>query len=149
MRKQKQRRLWYTLICMSCLAVTIALVLHGLNSQITYFYTPSDPLPVGQNVRLGGLVKEGSLVWTEEKGSVNFWVTDGTKDQKIHYTGVLPDLFREGQGVVIEGALGEDHMLHARKILAKHDEAYMPPEVAKALKKKGLWRSPMEAQARP
>ncbi len=147
--KQKKKRLWYTLIFITCLGATTALVLNALRSQITYFYTPSDTLPTGQNLRLGGLVKEGSVAWHKEKCLVNFLVTDGTSERKIHYTGVLPDLFREGQGVVVEGVLSADGTLQARKILAKHDEAYMPPEIAKALKNKGLWRAPANVKKDP
>ena len=144
--KKKQKRLWYTLICITCLGATTALVLNALRSQITYFYAPSDPLPSGQNLRLGGLVKEGSVSHHKEKCLVDFLVTDGTSELKVHYSGILPDLFREGQGVVVEGFLSKDGTLQARKILAKHDEAYMPPEVAKALKNKGLWRDSAEAK---
>ena len=141
MTKKKQQRLWYVAILMICLGGTAALVLTALRSQITYFYTPSDPLPEGKSVRLGGLVKEGSVTWTLEAHHVTFYVTDGSQDRKVRYSGVLPDLFREGQGVVVEGVYQEQEGLFlAHKVLAKHDESYMPPEVTKSLKAKGLWR---------
>ena len=141
MKKKKQQRLWYVAILTICLGGTAALVLNALRSQITYFYTPSDVLPEGKSVRLGGLVKEGSVIWSPEEHHVIFCVTDGSQDRKVRYSGVLPDLFREGQGVVVEGVFKrQDDLFLARKVLAKHDEAYMPPEVTKSLKAKGLWR---------
>ncbi len=93
----------------------------------------------GARLRLGGLVKQGSLQ-REEGQTVRFTVTDMKQDVEVTYTGLLPDLFREGQGVVAEGALGSDHVFRADSVLAKHDERYMPRDVADALKKQGVWQ---------
>jgi len=123
------------------LAIASILVMFALRDQIVFFHTPSDmaekKLAAGQRFRLGGLVAEGSV----KRGagtSVEFGVTDTLKTIKVTYRGVLPDLFREGQGVVTEGKLGADGVFAADSVLAKHDETYMPPEVASALKEKGV-----------
>ncbi|MGI9384053.1 MAG: cytochrome c maturation protein CcmE [Methyloligellaceae bacterium] len=140
---RKQRR--FTLIgtCLAVLALAVGLVLFALEDSIVFFYSPSDvaekKVGPGQRFRLGGLVKEGS-VKRGEGTTVAFAVTDTDKTIRVNYTGVLPDLFREGQGVVTEGKLGADGVFVADSVLAKHDENYMPPEVAAALKKKGVWR---------
>lgn len=123
------------------LAVAAILVLFALKDSVVFFHTPSEiaekNVPAGQRIRLGGLVKQGSVV--RGKGAtVSFTVTDTLKDIPVTYTGVLPDLFREGQGVVAEGAVGADGAFAADSVLAKHDENYMPPEVAKALEAKGV-----------
>lgn len=125
------------------LTVAVGLVLFALNDSIVFFYSPSDltekhVLP-GQRFRLGGLVEKGSIR-RGEGTAVRFTVTDTAKSVPVTYTGVLPDLFREGQGVVTEGRLGPDGVFEADSVLAKHDETYMPPEVAAALKKQGVWR---------
>jgi cytochrome c-type biogenesis protein CcmE len=140
---RKQRRL--TLIGMAggVLAVAAGLVLYALSDRIVFFNSPSDihasaPAP-GQRIRLGGLVEEGSLVKGAD-GSVKFAVTDGAETVAVAYRGILPDLFREGQGVVTEGVLEPDGAFAADTVLAKHDENYMPREVADALKKQGVWR---------
>jgi len=115
----------------------------ALEDSIVFFYSPSDVaekrIKPGQRIRLGGLVEEGS-VKRGEKTTVQFTVTDTAKTISVMYTGVLPDLFREGQGVVTEGKLGSDGVFIADSVLAKHDENYMPPEVAEALKKQGVWQ---------
>ena len=125
------------------LAVAAALVLTALSQQIVYFNTPTDlktsASAPGARVRLGGLVEEGS--WLKGAGSVQeFLVTDTENNVKVTYVGILPDLFREGQGVVAEGAFGADGVFKADTVLAKHDENYMPKEVANALKAKGVWK---------
>ena len=125
---------------MVCLGGATALVLNALRSKLTYFYTPSDVIPCGQVMRMGGLVKDGSIVWEEGHQRLRFCVTDGTDEKTVNYYGVVPDLFREGQGVVVEGTLTSDGVINAQKILAKHDETYMPPDLAKSLKEKGYWR---------
>lgn len=123
------------------LAIALVLVLFAMRGGIVYFHTPSDlaakPVQPGQRFRLGGLVKEGSVV----RGAgtkVKFAVTDTIGTVPVTYDGVLPDLFRAGQGVVTEGVLDASGTFHADSVLAKHDETYMPPEVAKALKEKGV-----------
>jgi cytochrome c-type biogenesis protein CcmE len=97
-------------------------------------------------MRIGGLVKQGSLV-REGENTVRFAVTDTKQEIEVIYTGILPDLFRESQGVVAEGAIGQDRLFHADNILAKHDKRYMPREIAATLKKQGVWREGTERQA--
>jgi len=113
-----------------------------------FFYTPSEVaekhLDTGQRFRLGGLVENGSLK-RGEGTTISFVVTDKRATLPVTYTGVLPDLFREGQGVVAEGALTSEGVFHADSVLAKHDEKYMPPEVAKKLKEQGVWRGDEQA----
>jgi cytochrome c-type biogenesis protein CcmE len=125
------------------LAVAIELILNALSDSIVFFNSPSDVIgrhiKPGPRIRLGGLVKERSIV-RDSNLSVRFEVTDGKRQIPVVYRGVLPDLFREGQGAVVEGALDSDGVFKADTILAKHDEAYMPKEVADALKKSGHWR---------
>jgi cytochrome c-type biogenesis protein CcmE len=125
------------------LAVAVGLVLMALRDSIVFFHTPSDlsakAIPEGQRIRLGGLVATGS-VKRGQGTDVEFAITDTAEQVTVRYRGVLPDLFREGQGVVTEGALEAGRIFRADSVLAKHDENYMPPEVAKALKEKGLWQ---------
>ena len=125
------------------LAVTVALMLNAFRDSIVFFDSPSDVaekrIAAGTRIRIGGLVKEGSLVRGDDL-KVRFEVTDGNRDVRVAYQGVLPDLFREGQGVVAEGALDGAGLFNADTILAKHDETYMPKEVADALKKSGHWK---------
>lgn len=125
------------------LAIAVGLVLMALRDSIVFFHTPSDlsakAVPVGQRIRLGGLVATGS-VKRGQGAEVEFAITDTAEQVRVLYRGVLPDLFREGQGVVTEGRLEDGKVFRADTVLAKHDETYMPPEVAKALKEKGLWQ---------
>ncbi len=138
---RKQRRAALIAGGLAVLGLALVLVLLALSSTITYFKTPSDlataPLPTGQRFRLGGLVADGS-VKRGQALDVEFQVTDTIQSTAVIYRGVLPDLFREGQGVVAEGRLEADGRFRADTVLAKHDETYMPPEVAKALKEKGV-----------
>ena len=138
---RKQRRATFIAAGVGVLGLALGLVLYALSGTITYFKTPSDvaakPIPAGQRFRLGGLVAEGS-VKRGQGTDVEFAVTDTLKSLPVVYRGVLPDLFREGQGVVAEGRLEADGRFRADTVLAKHDETYMPPEVAKALKEKGV-----------
>lgn len=124
------------------LAVATTLVLSALNSNIALFFSPSQVMakeaPVDKAFRLGGLVREGSLQRENDGLTVHFVVTDNAEDIRVTYTGILPDLFREGQGVVTQGRLGDDGGFRATEVLAKHDETYMPPEVADALEKAKL-----------
>jgi cytochrome c-type biogenesis protein CcmE len=140
---RKQRRAVFILLTVSVLALAVLLVAVALRDTIVFFFTPREvaerAIPAGKRIRLGGLVAEGSL----KRGSgmqVEFAITDRTKTIAVSYRGILPDLFREGQGVVAEGTLdGAGHFV-ADVVLAKHDENYMPPEVAKALKAQGVWK---------
>jgi len=147
---RKKRRLVLIASALGVLGLAIGLMLFALSDNIVFFYGPSElaakaPRAVSR-LRIGGLVKPGSLV-REANQTVHFAVTDNTQDVEVTYTGLLPDLFREGQGVVAEGALDQDHLFHADSVLAKHDERYMPREVADALKKKGLWQEGVSAGA--
>ncbi len=140
---RKQRRSVLIGGCLAVLGVAVGLVLFALEDSIVFFYSPSDviekKIEPGQRFRLGGLVEEGS-VKRGEGTTVRFAVTDTAASIPVAYTGVLPDLFREGQGVITEGALDSRGFFTADNVLAKHDETYMPPEVADALKKQGTWR---------
>lgn len=147
---RKQRRLVLIGAGVGVLAVAAALVLSALRDSIVFFNSPSDiaekHLAPGTRIRLGGLVKPGSV----ERGAnlaVRFSVTDGNHDIRVAYKGLLPDLFREGQGVVTEGVLEPGGTFHADSVLAKHDERYMPKEVADALKKSGHWKDDYENNA--
>jgi cytochrome c-type biogenesis protein CcmE len=122
----------------------------ALKDTASFFYAPADVVAkkphAGTQARIGGLVAKGTVV-RGENGMVNFVVTDGAANLRVSYRGVLPDLFREGQGVIAEGKFADGEQFEARTILAKHDEKYMPKEVADALKKSGQWReAPMPAK---
>ncbi len=131
------------------LFAAVGLILFALQDQIVFFNSPSDlaenGVKPGQRIRLGGLVKEASLV-RGEGTEISFVVTDGGADVSVYYSGILPDLFREGQGVVTEGAMKPDGSFKADTVLAKHDETYMPKEVADALKEQGHWQEPKEVK---
>jgi cytochrome c-type biogenesis protein CcmE len=147
---RKQRRLVLIGSGMSVLAVAIALMLNALRDSIVFFNSPSDVVekhvPAEARIRLGGLVTNGSVARGPNL-SVRFEVTDGNNSIPVSYQGVLPDLFREGQGVVAEGALDAGGTFKADSILAKHDETYMPKEVADALKRSGHWKDDYGRQA--
>lgn len=140
---RKQKRAVLILACVGLLSLASLLVLFALRDSIVFFHTPSDVaekgIEAGQRFRLGGLVAEGS-VRRGEGAAVQFGVTDTVATINVVYEGVLPDLFREGQGVVTEGRLDTSGKFVADTVLAKHDENYMPPEVADALKDKGVWQ---------
>jgi cytochrome c-type biogenesis protein CcmE len=140
---RKQRRLILIGASLGVLAVAAALVLSALRDSIVFFNSPTDiaekHIALGTRIRIGGLVKPGSI----ERGDnlvVLFAVTDGKTDIRVRYNGIVPDLFREGQGVVAEGKLESGGTLAADTVLAKHDERYMPREVVDALKKSGRWQ---------
>ena len=138
----KRRRLWLLIGSLGTLGVAAALVLSALNDNLVFFYSPTQvaekSLGPDRRFRLGGLVEAGSV--QKDGQVVRFTVTDTNKTVAVVYRGILPDLFREGQGVIAEGALGSDGVFTAREVLAKHDENYMPPEVAKAIKEAGQWK---------
>jgi cytochrome c-type biogenesis protein CcmE len=140
---RKQRRLVLIGSGLVVLGLAAALVLSALKDSIVFFNSPTDVVEKnvkpGARIRLGGLVKPGSLARGDNM-SVRFEVTDGNRAIPVTYTGILPDLFREGQGVVTEGALDGSGLFKADSVLAKHDETYMPKEVADALKKQGHWK---------
>lgn len=139
---RKQKRLAVIAGLGVVLALATALVLVALRDQIVFFYSPSDvvarDVAAGTPIRLGGLVAEGS--WLRDGQENAFTITDGNTSVAAHYTGILPDLFREGQGVVAEGAMQPDGSFKATNVLAKHDENYIPKEVVDALKASGEWR---------
>jgi len=140
---RKKRRLYAVIGGMTTLGIAVALVLAAFSDNLVFFYSPTDLVTkhVGdRRVRIGGLVEERSLERAASGKSVTFKVTDGANTVAVAYSGTLPDLFREGQGVVAEGKLGKDGVFQAANVLAKHDEKYMPPEVAEALKKSGYWQ---------
>jgi cytochrome c-type biogenesis protein CcmE len=140
---RKQRRLVLIGSSLAVLGVAVGLVLFTLKDSIVFFNSPTDiaqkQIAPGTRIRLGGLVKEGSVVRGENL-QVRFDVTDGTSTIAVAYQGLLPDLFREGQGVVTEGVVDGPGTFKADSVLAKHDETYMPKEVADALKKQGHWK---------
>jgi cytochrome c-type biogenesis protein CcmE len=140
---RKQRRLTLIGSALGVLALSVALVLFALKDSIVFFNSPTDVVEKhvspGARIRIGGLVKEGS-VQRGESLAVRFAVTDGKSTIPVAYQGLLPDLFREGQGVVAEGKLDGTGTFTADSVLAKHDETYMPKEVADALKKQGHWK---------
>jgi cytochrome c-type biogenesis protein CcmE len=140
---RKRRRLVLIGGALCVLAVAVGLMLNAFRDSIVFFNSPTDVaekhISPGTRIRIGGLVKAGSVVRGDDL-KIRFDVTDGNRDIAVAYQGVLPDLFREGQGVVAEGALDTGGLFDADTILAKHDENYMPKEVADALKKSGRWK---------
>ena len=148
--KRKHRRLSFVAVALLAVAAAAALVLTAFEDEIVFFYSPSDlaeqKTPPDRAFRLGGLVEEGSFSKGEDGLTVNFRITDLANATPVSYKGILPDLFREGQGVVTEGQLGADGVFVAREVLAKHDENYMPKEVADALKDAGHWQEGEQSQ---
>ena len=140
---RKQTRTAIILASLAVLGVAAGLILYAIRDTIVFFYTPSEvsekAVQPGTRLRLGGLVEQGSFV-QGDNAVYTFAVTDTIKNLKVSYKGQLPDLFREGQGVVAEGALDGTGIFRADSVLAKHDERYMPREVADALKKQGVWQ---------
>jgi len=140
---RKRRRLYLLLAGMAGLGIAAALVLSAFRDNLVFFYAPTDVaekhVPDAKRFRLGGLVEEKSVHRLADGVTVEFRVTDLRTALPVVYRGVLPDLFREGQGVVAEGVL-KGGVFQASEVLAKHDEKYMPPEVAKALKASGRWQ---------
>lgn len=146
--KPKRRRLYIIGLALLCLGVATALILTAFEGNIVFFCSPTEVVQKSDNctrtnVRIGGLVAEGSVL--KNDATVSFTVTDLNSTVHVSYTGMLPDLFREGQGVVVEGSLGADGRFIATEVLAKHDENYMPKEVADALKASGQWKHAEEA----
>lgn len=147
-KARRRKRLALALGALLALGGATALVLTAFQDSLVFFYSPSElaakPPAPDRRVRIGGLVEPGSL---EKNGQdVRFRITDLTQSIAVTYRGLLPDLFREGQGVVAQGTLADDGGFRANEVLAKHDETYMPPEVAEALKKSGRWK---EGEAPP
>jgi len=147
---RKQKRGALIAGCLAVLGIAAGLVLFALQDSIVFFHSPSDvvekDIKPGTRFRLGGLVEKGSV----QRGDgldVEFAITDGGATRKVVYNKILPDLFREEQGVVAEGRLNATGVFEADSVLAKHDENYMPPEVAEALKKQGVWKGQGQGSA--
>ena len=138
-----RRRLMVVAVAAPVVALAAGLTLYGLRNSISYFYTPAQAVqahvPAGRGIQLGGLVQPGSVV-KHADGRVDFVVADRVTSSKVVYQGDLPDLFREGQGVVAVGAYDSGGVFLAKQVLAKHDERYMPRELTSALKAQGEWR---------
>lgn len=144
MKKLNKKRLYRTVLILFGFSFTISLVILALNQNINFFYTPTELkdsslkdklVDVQKTIRLGGLVKEGTVKKNNNDLGVSFEVTDSQNSIRVYYKGILPDLFREGQGVVVEGTVSPNLNVFASEVLAKHDENYMPPEIYKKLKK--------------
>jgi cytochrome c-type biogenesis protein CcmE len=137
MHPKRKKRLYLIVLMLTGIGVGIALALNAFNDNLMFFYSPSEVVrgeaPAGHPIRVGGLVTTGSVKRQENGLTVNFDITDNAETVTIEYTGILPDLFREGQGIVARGKLDTDGVFVADEVLAKHDENYMPPEVASAL----------------
>ena len=138
-----RRRLWIVAAVAPILALAVGLSLYAMRDSVTFFFSPSEATlekaPEGRVIRLGGLVEMGSVQRSND-GEVAFVVTDNLASTRVVYRGDLPDLFREGQGIVAQGAFQADRSFRATQVLAKHDENYMPREVQESLKAKGEWR---------
>jgi cytochrome c-type biogenesis protein CcmE len=150
---RKRRRLLTVVAGLVALGAATALVLAAFNDNLVFFYSPSElatkHVAPDRRIRIGGLVEANSLAKQVDGHAVAFRVSDGQTELRVVYDGILPDLFREGQGVVAEGKLGRDGVFVASNVLAKHDEKYMPPEVAEALKKSGRWQEGSKPAALP
>jgi cytochrome c-type biogenesis protein CcmE len=141
--RKARRRLTLIAAIAPVLALAVGLTLWGLKDSISFFYTPSQAAaakpPAGRSIQLGGLVQAGSVA-KHPDGRVDFVVADRISTDKVSFQGDLPDLFREGQGIVAVGSFRKDGVFEAKQVLAKHDEKYMPRELTKALKEQGEWR---------
>jgi len=145
---RKRRRLYVVIGAMVLLSAATALVIGAFRDNLVFFFSPTElvenSIAVGQRIRIGGLVEDGSFVRDEDGLTVHFSITDLNQNIRVSYRGILPSLFREGQGVIVQGRLeNSDHFI-ADEVMAKHDENYMPPEVADALKKSGKWKGKPE-----
>ena len=144
MMAPKRRRLYLVGGGMTSLGLAVCLVIFAFQDNLVFFYSPSElakqPLAVEQRIRVGGLVQEGSVVSEGAGLTTRFRITALSESIAVTYTGILPSLFREGQGVIVQGHLQSPESFVADEVLAKHDENYMPPEVAEALKQSGQWK---------
>ncbi|NIC05049.1 cytochrome c maturation protein CcmE [Billgrantia bachuensis] len=150
MRPKRKQKLFMALGLVSLAAIAVGLTLYALRANINLFFSPiqivAGDAPFERQLRAGGMVKEGSVRRNPDSLDVEFTVTDYVEDVRVHYSGILPDLFREGQGVVVVGQLQRDGYIKADQVLARHDENYMPPEVSEALEAAGY--SPADYQAK-
>lgn len=142
--KPRHKRLAFIVIGLAGLGIASALILKAFNSNMVFFFSPtqvaSKEAPLGRSFRLGGMVETGSIERENDGLTVHFMVTDNNVTIPVIFTGILPDLFQEGQGAIAQGKLGEDGVFYADEVLAKHDETYMPPEVAEALEEGKLMK---------
>lgn len=140
----KRRRLYLVSAVVGAAVVATGLTLHALQQNINLFFSPSEVIageaPIGHRIRVGGLVAPGSIRRDNETLMVSFDVTDLAERVTVHYSGILPDLFRENQGIVVRGLLEGGNRLQAEEVLARHDENYMPPEAVESLERAGLWQ---------
>jgi len=138
MTPKRRNRMILIVLMLAGVGVAVGFALKAFNENLMFFYQPSQVIageaPAGRLIRVGGLVTNGSVERQPDGLTVQFLLTDNIETIRIQYTGILPDLFREGQGIIARGRLGEDRLFIAEEVLAKHDENYMPPEVADALK---------------
>jgi cytochrome c-type biogenesis protein CcmE len=137
--KPRQKRALYIVVAIAAVGLAVMLVLNALKDNVSLYFTPTQvynkEAPQGRSFRIGGLVEEGSIKREGDGLTVHFVITDKVKSLPVVYKGILPDLFKEGKGVVAQGKMEADGVMHAAEVLAKHDENYMPPEAADALKK--------------
>lgn len=151
MTPKRKQKMFVILGLVSLTAIAVGLTLYALRSNINLFFSPvqiaQGDAPLERTIRAGGMVKEGSVARDAETLDVAFVVTDYVDDLDVYYSGILPDLFREGQGVVVVGQLQDDGRFRADDVLAKHDESYMPPEVAQALEEAGYEPADYQAKA--
>ncbi|MCE8033087.1 MAG: cytochrome c maturation protein CcmE [Halomonas sp.] len=151
MTPKRKQKLFMALGLVSLAAIAVGLTLYALRANINLFFSPiqivAGDAPFERQLRAGGMVKEGSVVRNPDSLDVEFTVTDYVEDVRVHYSGILPDLFREGQGVVVVGQLQRDGWIKADQVLARHDENYMPPEVAEALEAAGYSAADYQAKA--
>jgi len=138
MKAARKKRLYLVVLMVAGIGIAVGFALNAFNQNLMYFYSPSEVLagdaPKNRMFRIGGLVTDGSVHRLANDLTINFDVTDQSKTVTVEYTGILPDLFREGQGIIAHGKLRDDGVFVADEVLAKHDENYMPPEVAASLK---------------
>lgn len=150
MTPKRKQKLFMFLGLVSLAAIAVGLTLYALRANINLFFSPiqiaAGDAPFDRQIRAGGMVREGSVYRNPDSLDVEFVVTDYVEDVRVHYSGILPDLFREGQGVVVVGQLQQSGYIKADQVLARHDENYMPPEVADALEAAGY--SPADFQAK-
>ncbi|MGM0520783.1 MAG: cytochrome c maturation protein CcmE [Pseudomonadota bacterium] len=151
MTPKRKQKMFVILGLVSLTAIAVGLTLYALRSNINLFFSPvqiaQGNAPIERTIRAGGMVKEGSVSRDPDSLNVEFKVTDYVDDLDVYYSGILPDLFREGQGVVVVGKLQADGRLRADEVLARHDENYMPPEVAQALEEAGYKPADFQAKA--
>lgn len=151
--RHRNRRLATIAVAGIILVAAVALGLFAMRDAVVFFYSPSeiaaDRPATTERVRVGGLVQEGSIEGHGASEGVRFVITDRVEDVAVIYFGILPDLFGEGQGVIAEGRFGDDGVFQAETVLAKHDERYMPPEVARALRDAGVWQGDEDAPYQP